>query len=571
METHRRKRWIGLVVLVAGIAAAAVIALSLPRGQFDWRGQGLLADLRRPDVLVRSARLSALPKDLVQAPLLRGILTEDFVTYYESHPARLSIAGTAKRLAYDHPLSLSDRLVATVLDAPGEIALWRDGQGRLSHFALVLEHNLATRAALELAKVGLPDKQLSVAGELGSIFNRTPVYALRLDGRTTWLIASRDDRTVVLSHPGLLLEGGAGKPKDSIEVDTPRGTSLLNRDAAAALADLLDTPAGGATPFAEAFSLDALGRLRQQLVARTDFLSFGYQHFFPAVDALNTQLGDDGRWTLAAHAQSRAVEPWRRGATELWRQLPRSNALCASLPVDPSRVAPLFLAAGMGNVLGLLADVEPTAAVCWGAGGLFAPMVALPLRPGTGARHDATFEQLLQTLVRQPPAGGAAPQVVESHPLSHGDRRLWTRAVVHALGAVEHEGDRADVVGIARIGDMLFASTDQRNLRQVLAVAAKTQSSLSDRPMAQATAVLGIDGPQLARLLETQTWRTLRPEVAPTFSRVARELLPPRLAAVAQLGQVQVGLPAVVEASTAQWRWVDLPVVQAPAADTQAK
>ncbi len=568
METRTRWRWIGAGVLVAAAVVAAVTAIQLTRGTFDWRGQGLVADLGQPDVLVRSARLSQLPKDLVQAPLLRGVLTEDFVTYYEDHPTRLSLAGTLKRLAYDHPLTLPDRLISTVLDAPGEIALWRDGQGRPAHFALLLEHNLATWAALELAKVGLPDKQLSVAGEVGGLLQRTTVYALRVDGRSTWLIATRGARTVVLSSPGLLLEGAKA---GAVDITVPPGTSLVNSQAGEVLAQALAMGTGGVSPFARAFALDAVRRRRQQLVARTDFLSFGYQHYFPAVAALKTELDGQGAWTLAVQADGAALGPWRAGAANLWRRLPRSNALCAAVPVDVSRARPLLEAAGVAGVPALLDDLEPTGAMCWGAGGLFAPMLALQLRAGTGAKHDAVFNQVLNQALRQPArtssddeAGSepATAEPVKAQPLQQAAGMQWTRTIAHEFGAVKQGGRRVDVVGVARLGDTLFASTDARNLQQALAVATKTQPALSDRPMPDSAAVLGIDGPQLAKLLETETWRTLRPSVAPTFSRVARELLPPRLAAVSQIGQVQVGLPLAAVAGSGL-QWVDLAVTQA--------
>jgi uncharacterized protein YfaA (DUF2138 family) len=563
VDQKARWRWIGALLAVV-VIGAAVTAVTIVRGPFDWREQGLVADLGHPDLLIRSAKLSQLPKDLAQAPLLRGILTDDFVHYYEDHPTTLSVTGTFKRLAYDHPLSIGDRLIATVLDAPGEVALWRDGQGRPTHFALLLEHNLATRAVLELAKVGLPDKQLSVAGEVGGLLKKTRVYALRVDSRNTWLFATQGGRTVVLSHPGLLLENG----------------TAMNGDAADAMARALTTAAGDESPFAKDFGLGAPRGVQQQIAAKTDFLGFGYQYFFPAVSALKTELNAQGRWTMAVQTDGAALGPWRAGAANLWRQLPRSNALCVALPVDVQRTRPLLDAVEIKGTHELLADVEPTGAMCWGAGGLFAPMLALPLKAGTGAKHDGVFDQVLTLVVRQPKrvaseaeAGAnptpAEPEPVKTETIKQPAGVLWTRTVAHEFGAVKQGDQRVDVLGIARVGDMLFASTDVRNLQAAMAVAGKTQPALSDQPMEGAAAVLAIDGPQLARLLEAETRRTLRPTLAPTFSRVARELLPPRLAAVSKLGRVQLGLPvSAVGAKGTQW--VELQVGQTASAELPA-
>lgn len=551
---------------MAGVLVVAIAVAALTRGRFAGSFNALEVDLGQPDLLVRSARLSALSKDLVAAPLLRDILTEDFVHYYEDHPTRLSLLGTVKRLAYDHQLTWSDRLVATVLDAPGEIALWRDGKGRPEHFVLMLEHNLATQAVLQLAKVALPDSQLSVAGEVGPLIGRkSTVYAVRINARTTWLFASRGERTVVLSHPGLLL-------KEDGSVSGP---------AADIVAKALGTDAGEVSPFARDFGLEESRGLQQQIAAKTAFLSFGYQHFFPDVKALRLDLSSQGGWSLSAQASGAALDLWRGGATRLWSALPRASALCAALPLDLSRAEPLLQTLDGDAGVALAKDLQPVAGVCWGrAGGLFAPTLALQLRDGVEGRHDETLARLLQRVTadaRRPAADDAddaddstgaataapsAEQGVQASNLSRpAGGKVWKRTVVHEFGAVKHNGQRADVVSIARLGPTLIASTDARAVEQAVAVAAKTYPALSDKPVDGAVPVLYVDGGQLSGMLDAETWRVLKPSTVPTFSRVARELLPPRLKAVARLGTVQVGLPASAKGGS-QAGWVPLLVHQ---------
>lgn len=553
-----------------GLAVAAVLvvggAVQLARSMWHGSVNRLQIDLRQPDVLVRSARLSQLPQDLAQAPLLRGVLNEDFVHYYEDHPAGLSLTGTLKRLAYDHHLTLADRLLATVLDAPGELALWRDGHGLPSHFVLVLEHNLAVEAALALAKVGLPDKQLSVAGEVGGIGRKTTVYALQVDSRTTWLLASRGGRTVLLSHPGLLL-------------DAP---GAVASDPAAVLAQALATGAGEASPFAQAFALPPReAAVTQQLAARVDYLGMGYQHFFPGLQALRAELRGPAGWQAAVQADGATAGAWLSGAARLWPGLPRSSALCAAMPLNLARSQALLAQAGVAQADAFLKDLAPTGAMCWGAGGLFAPMLALQWQPGTGARHDAELATLMAQALRSPPAqaaeagtgdGDDAPAGKPATPLDTSVQRkalaqpaggvLWTRAVPHEHGSSRIAGQPVNVVAMARLGDTWLASTDLRTVEQAVAVAAKTQPALSDRAMAGATPVLAIDGGHLAALLDTETWRTLRPTTTPTFYRVARELLPPRLAAVRQLGQVQIGLAPLPAQAATGLQWLPLQVQQ---------
>jgi len=71
------------------------------------------------------------------------------------------------------------------------------------------------QALQQLAKVGLPDDQLSVAGEIDTPQGSAQVYALKVNQRHTWLLVSAGDRLVVLSDPGLLLEADRSVARDS--------------------------------------------------------------------------------------------------------------------------------------------------------------------------------------------------------------------------------------------------------------------------------------------------------------------------------------------------------------------
>jgi uncharacterized protein YfaA (DUF2138 family) len=119
--------------------AATVIILLLAGGVVAVRrstavvldAPALALDLARPDALVETASLADLPRDLLIVPLFRDVLTEDVVAYYEQSEGRLSLAGTFRRLAYEHDLDLGDWVIRAVIDQPAEIALWkgRDGLG----------------------------------------------------------------------------------------------------------------------------------------------------------------------------------------------------------------------------------------------------------------------------------------------------------------------------------------------------------------------------------------------------------------------------------------------------------
>lgn len=564
MERQTRNR------LLAGVAViAAVVGLAtLTRAQFHDTVNALNVDLRHPDILVRSARLSDLPKDLVNAPLLKGVLTNEVVHYYEDHPTRLSLLGTLKRLAFDHELSWSDRLIASAIDAPAELAFWRDAKGRPEHFVLALKRNVAATVMAQLGKVALPDKQLTVAGEVAG----HKVYALVINQRNTWLVVSSGERLIILSHPGLLLEESGG----------------LSREPHRVVEALLKSTDAEPTVFAKDQGLPALGSgVKQEITARSDFLSFGYQHFFPGLEALRVDADAQGRWHVHARVLPPVLQAWRTGAGTLWNALPRACAVAAALPMDWQRAGQVAEALGEGNK-GLTAQLMPTAAVCWGsAGGLYAPVLAAQFKADPGVKQDKALKLLMTQASRNKAikpleAGREADMtpgpVLEKALGSPAQAKLWTRVIPHELGAVRQGGTRVNVVGMARLGGTVLASVDQRALEPALAVARKTYPALADASV-QGVPVLTINAPELAKLIDAETWRTLQPGVVPTFYRVAKELLPERLQALQRLGTVQIALPpdaklaaASAGAESSDPRWVDLSVtvqasrLKAPAA-----
>lgn len=562
MATPRSWRWLVAVVLLIAAAAAAFFALR-PRTAFKAPVSVEGLDLSRPDLLIRSQSLSALPADLVRAPLLRDIVTEDLALYYESHPALLSVSGTARRLAFDHGLSITERIVATALAAPAELALWRNARGQPDRFLLRLDHGLASRAIVELAKVALPDRQLSIAGELA---NGVRLYAVQWSRRDTWLFASRGDRAVVLSSPGMVLDAAGA-------IDPSAGVMI---------GELLDGKEGMASALAESFGLAARDpSTRHDLAARSGLVAFGYEHFFPGLDALRLRADANGQWTGSVRVAGKARDRWLSGAPALWAGLPRDSALCAVLPWRPELARPIAEPLLGERTAALIQAVDANAALCWNdAGGLFAPMLATRLTDSGGRDIDGLVGPLLDAALRKSAQTVSNPDAVPDSGSGSGNdlstsiaatgrtgpqagldqrafeaggqtltidglnnSRLWLRAVEHPLGPTRHDGRRGHGVAVARLDKLLLASVDARSLQPAVAVAAGHWPALSDdaSPAGQ-TPILAVDGPRLAAMLDATIWRTLAPRRTPTFHRVARALLAPRLKAVADLGRVRIAL-----------------------------
>jgi uncharacterized protein YfaA (DUF2138 family) len=136
-------------------------------------------DLANPDVLIKTNSLAKLPRDLLQIPLLRDVLTEDFVFYYEQNARRLSLGGTLRRIAYEHNLDLGDWIIRSVIDEPAEIAIWKDPKGRLKYYLIAMKRNNLAKLLEMAAKVALKDSQLKKAGgDLTVQGEGVPAYSL---------------------------------------------------------------------------------------------------------------------------------------------------------------------------------------------------------------------------------------------------------------------------------------------------------------------------------------------------------------------------------------------------------
>jgi uncharacterized protein YfaA (DUF2138 family) len=523
-----------IVVLVAGLHMAV-------RGQFK-SGMPLLAiNLTKPDAYIQSQQLSALPADLVSMPGLKAVLTQEFVNYYEEHPDRLSLEGTLRRLAFEHQLSWQEKLISRLLDAPAEMALWRDGKGRLSYFALVVQKNLAAGVIEQLAKVTLTDQQLSRAGEIQVNGSAVVVYALTLRKEKTWLVASYKDQLLLLNHPGMLLQEGGGFAPDSADT----------------IKVLLDKSVNN--PWKNEFHLaktQANDVARHTAVVKSSFLSFGYQYFFPEMYALQLQINANATWKIQAAAAPKAWTDWSNAATHAWSVLPRGAAFCAALPVNWMRAEPALQVALGSAAKTLVSDLEPGAGVCWYANaGLYAPMVAARLKPGNNSRHDANLKILIsQVLAASPPIKDVATKKITDQDI------LLTKDIANPDGYLKNKEGPVHRVGVARLGTTLIASVDHRMVEQSVAVKEKTYPALADEyPQ---TPVLISQWPEVARLLETESLRLATRATTPLFNAVSREQLKPRLDALARNGNLILSAPSksVSGQNDKAWLWQPLAI-----------
>lgn len=531
--------------LIAAVGTLLLLGVTLVwYRSVTWaRYQGEVAavpiDLARPDALVRTRSLSQLPRDLLRVPLASDLLTEDLVFYYEEHPDRLGLKGSLRRIAYEHELAWNDELLAWVLDQPAEMALWRGGDGRLRHWALSLSRPQLVKVLQEAATVALNDRQLSLAGELSVDGAPVQVLAFEYSARRTLLLAGRGDRVVLLSDPGLLL--------DDARNPLPSAKGVLEK--------LLSADAGQRAVYGEAFQL-APAPVAHSVLVRAHYLSFGYQRFFPGLEALRFDFGEGGWSTHVLFDGSRLPKDALHDR-ELWAGLPTGPAACALLPVD-WRMGEGLLEAAPGRAgrkpSSLAAELEGPAAVCWySEGRLQAPLVAARLK-NPRANLAPLFEALFDWSV--------AERSEEPKPLRarrRGDALVWQRTVEVPFATVNGDGEPEPgplEVTLALKGRHVYFSPDSRRVDQALLTLAKRYPSVADS-LPPGTVTLGVLSPRsLADLGRAEALVMLPRGQEPAFRDAAERLLLPRLLALGRHPAYRLALAGAGD-GVAGWQAVE--------------
>ncbi|MBB2495471.1 DUF2138 domain-containing protein [Aquipseudomonas ullengensis] len=586
--------------LLIALAVAVPVAAA---GLFGWLWQGPQAgrelgeqnllglDLARPDVLIESASLSRLPKDLLAVPLLRDTLTEDLVFYYEANADRLGLTGSLRRIIYEHDLQLRDNLLDELLDQPAEVALWRDAGGRLKHFLVVIERGGLAKALEPLAKVALDDSQLSQAGEFIVDGAPVPFYRLRYNNDRSLLFASHGDQLLLLSSADMLFapepepepaSAEAASADDQSEVAAVDPDAAVPADEAAAESVEPEEPSGpllakvsteaveallaGQHPFPERFGLETRGPLQQRISLSSDFLALGYQRFIPAFAGLRFEM--DGQGWHSFLALNEVEDQGKFDFTPVWRAMPMGASACVALPVAAAVPGRLLSKVGAEAKVAaeLGAQLSGTAGLCWYAESrLHSPLLVGTLKGEAGAQTDAELGKLFDSLIGAWEAnveGGQFP-VEDSE---QGATHTWQRQVGSNFG--QYPGGDAENpdalaasgffrVSLARHGSTLLFSLDDRLVNKALDTLDKRFPPLADVLPKDALVPAYLAPQTLATLFERETLESLPEDMEPVFRNAAQSNLLPKLRALSTHGKYALTLPAGSEASSA-WQWLPL-------------
>lgn len=529
--------WIGAGALVA---AGAVVA-GMGWASYGGRINRLGVDLARPHAYVSTPALSRLPRDIVKAPVAREFLAEDFAFYYEEHEDRLGFKGAVKRIAFEHETTLSDRLLELALDEPAEMALWTDEKGAPRHWLIAMTRGVLAKSLQGVATVAAKDRQLSVIGELRLNGTTETVYALRLSPRRTLGLVSQGNRVVVLSDPGLLFD-------DDRRADDAARTVI---------ARLLSGDAKEQGVYRQALGLGAAGT-GHTLVADARMLSFGYQHFFPGVQALRIDVrANGGSLRTQLRVNGAAALPAAPATSAIWQALPTNAAACTLLPADWTRVKTMLQrSAGSKEQIASLADhFEGPAAICWYARSqLHTPVLVAQSRQGAADPSQA-LDALSDWLL---PA--SAKEVAAGLPVRQGTQR-WQKEVTAPWGP-HAVGDAAVYrPTLARQGRYVTFSPDDRLVDLALDAQARRYPAMADALPAQQATLMVLAPAQIADLAKREAFAVV-PEVHELFQDATRRHLVPRLDAFGKLPAARAVVKGAPDAQgwvAVDWQPISLP------------
>ena len=518
------KKKLGIFALGGAVCVAATIGYVA----FGWHRMGkvtgLKLDLAHPDALIVTSSLSTLPRDLLTIPLARDVLREDFLFYYEQNEDRLGLKGALRRIAYEHELGWGDQLIRMVLDEPAEVALWRDADGSLKHFLIAVTRNTLARLLEESAKIALKDSQMTVADSLTVDGDKVPVYALAYAHQRTLLFAAHGKRLVILSHPGMVYGGKDGSAADIVAAmlaDDPRKQQAMRQQ----------------------FNLEPQAGSSHSVAVKASFLSFGYQPFFGALDALRFDF-NKGHWSTKALIDAGKLKAGGYDNRALWPALPHNPAACFALPADWAAMQPVFDKLGEKSpapLTPLTGELSGPAALCWyGSSRLYTPLLVATRKPG------AVNDELLANLYAAAVGNAKSGEIKRTG--SKGGEQTWQRSVDTPIGQQQPT--------LAVSGTTVLFSPDAALVEQALAVGRKKAPAISDR-LADSSHTVGLISPSaLSDLIRKEAFEALPAAREPVLRAAADRHLVPRLDALKKYPPYRLVLKSL-PASGAGWQPVE--------------
>lgn len=526
-----RRNWIiaGLVTAVAAAGGAVAYQRGNHWKEFHFVGSRLKVDLAHPDALIRTSSLSRLPRDLLKAPIARDVLTEELAFYYDQQEDRLGLSGALKRIAYEHKLDWTDQILAGALNAPAELALWRDGKGALRHYALVMQRNALSRVLQQAATVALKDGQLKRAGEISTASGKAVVLALEINPRRTLLLISQGERLVVLSDPGLLFDTG----NQPVAAARAAVQGWLTNEGVLARQFELDGVA------ASVGTKTAAPAPNHTIAVSAATLALGYGAFLSGFKGLRFDFTDS--WSSSVWVDPQKLPPTGLGDARLWRAAPANPSACVLLPMDWQAVRKAVAEASKKPPLlddATLKALNGPALACWYAESTLYTPVFIAQLAGRLPQRNASLQALADWAIS---SGGTSEQAAAGNSKTPDDVMVWRGA------------DDGAMLG-AR-GAYVAFSPDHALVEKVLDTLARTHPSVADQmPTSSATLALMTPRP-LSAMAEQEMLSALGGPGDENLLAVTQARLPAHIKALAAYPAYRLEIRAQGQ-SQGNWRAV---------------
>ncbi|TRX01286.1 DUF2138 family protein [Candidatus Methylobacter oryzae] len=569
-KTPSPKRLSPRLAVAIGLVLATAVGATVAEWKWQWFSRHFMTqsqespdaieklslNFNHPDALIESEVLADLPKDLLTVPLLHDTLTEDFVFYYQANADRLGLAGSLRRIAYEHKLTLQDSLIADLLSQPAQLALWRSVDGKLTYSLLRIKTGMLAKASLSMvtvmqaiAEAAGEDTQLKKSADMELKGEKIQFYSLRYLRGKSLLFAYHNGYLIVLSDPAMVLDSENGK----VELSDP---------ALELIGDLFN----GKALFPEYFGLTQ-SAVKHRISIDAGHLAMGYQAFFPLLAGLRFEMDNTGWHSFMAVNDGTTNK--KLNVDGLWHAIPADAGMCFALPLATDNlqdIAEKLPSAQTGS-----AEVDSmltgAAALCWyGNSRLHTPLLALELaakvsQPETDTALSGLFTGIIGSYEKNI-EGGRLP--VDSRDLADG--KLWQRVVGSRYGLysadqaeppLELESPNFFRVSLARHGNTLLFSLDDKLLQHALDTLDKNYPALSERVPAGSTMPIYLSPGKLATLLELEAMDSLPADQEAIFRNAAEQNLLPKIRALQTYPDYRLLLPQDIHANS-DWQWQGL-------------
>lgn len=526
----------------------------------------------KPDALVVTKSLSSLPSDIIKQTALGHILTKDFVFYYLDSEGFLGLKGAIKRIAFEHEETIVDQVLAAALNTPSELAFWKSYDGRLSDFMMSVERNTLTDIMAGLARIAADDKQLSKVGERKINGESVGVYRLWYGMNKNLFIAATENKLFFFSHRDMQLP----------TAEKVRSWTTKPNDKDPSLANIWDHPVPDA---------------KHLIYLSASYLSFGYQKFFPSLEAIRFQYAEGPGWSSQAMSDGAKIKYSPDGVMTLWGAVPKSPALCFAAPIDDGEVSKLAGAVfkeKKSEATSAVSLVQAPVSVCWFAKSkLYTPLlVARVSAPLSSEFLDYAFEKMIGNFEAGILSEGEmqkrkeqlekitngekisdlvrASKFEDSFPVTkdvQSNGVIYTREVSSRYGLYDANASPNQAkmrskkyfkVRLAQWKGFLIFSPDDSLVDTTIAVIEKRYPALRDMLPNDSSPILVTDPGEVAALIEQASFDSLPAEQESVFREsVSRRLLPAleRMKKYAALG---VSIPQSEQRQWQEFSWQNI-------------